>query len=67
MAEEVKLEVARPSLKCARSEDGPEGSIMRMGNPAPSNSSDPQAKRAQRLAPAGVPRRSIHVQHPTVP
>ena len=44
MAEEAKLEVAQPSLKHARSEDGPEGSIGRMGNPASSDSSDPRAK-----------------------
>ena len=44
MAEEAKLEVAQPSLKHARSEDGPEGSIGRIGNPASSDSSDPQAK-----------------------
>ena len=52
MAEETKLEVASPSSKCERSEDGQEGSIGHMGNPMSSDSSDPQAKCAQRLAPA---------------
>ena len=46
MAEEAKPEVASPSPKRERSEDGLEGSIGHMGNPMSSNSSDPQAKHA---------------------
>ena len=67
MGEEAKLEVDCPSLKHERSEDGLQGSIGHMNNPVSSDSSDPQAKCAQRLAPPGVPRRSICMQHPTVP
>ena len=59
MAEEAKPEVASPSPKHARSEDGPEGSIGRMGNPTSSDSSDSWAKRARHLAPASILRRSI--------
>ena len=62
MAEEAKPEVARPSPKCARSEDGLQGSIERMGNPAQIDSSDPREKCARCLAPAGIlTRRSVRV------
>ena len=61
MTEEAKLEVACPSPKCARSVDGPEGSIAHMGNPIGSDSADPRAKRAQHLAPASPLRRPIRV------
>ena len=67
MGEKAKLEVARPSPKCQRSEDGPQGPDGHMGNPGPSNSSDPGAKCARHVAPSGVPRRSIRMRHPAVP
>ena len=67
LEEEAKLEMARPSPKHERSEDGPQGSIGHIDNPVSSNSSDPRAKCAQCLAPPSVPRRSIRMQHPTVP
>ena len=64
LGEEAKPEVACPSPKRQRSEDGPQGPNGHMGNPGPSNSSDPGAKCARRMAPPGVPRRSIRMQHP---
>ena len=59
IGEEAKPEVARPSLKRARSPDDPQGSVARMGNPMNGDSGDPQAKRAQHLAPLSILRRSI--------
>ena len=61
MGEEAKPEVARPSLTCQRPEDDSQEPNGHMGNPGPSSSSDPGAKRAQRMAPPGVPRRSIRM------
>ena len=67
MGEEAKPEVDRPSPKRQRSEDGSQEPSGHMGNPGPSHSSDLGAKRARRVAPPGVPRRSIRMRHPTVP
>ena len=67
LGEEAKLEVARPSPKHARSLDDPQGSVTHMGNPMHSNSRDPWAKRARRLAPPSLPRRLICMQCAIVP
>ena len=67
LGEEAKPEVACPSLKCQRSEDGSQEPNGHMGNPGPSHSSDPGAKCARRMAPPGVPRRSIRLRRAAVP
>ena len=67
LGEEAKLEVAGPSPKRQKSEDGSQEPNEHMGNPGPSSSSDPGAKCARRMAPPGVPRRSVRMRHPAVP
>ena len=67
MGEEAKPEVARPSPKCQRSEDGSQEPNGHMGNPGPSSTSDPGPKRARRVAPPGVPRRPVRMRHTAVP
>ena len=66
-AEETKLVVAGPSQKWTRQEKRVEGQILGMGNPNQDHPSPPCRKHTQRVAPAGVLRKTVCVRHTAVP